>query len=149
MLTGLSTSSSFHQHTGLHRPPLIRIGSLEHFQSWTKMQRTQRTHHATEGNDMCSRFSGLSSDVGVYGCSTMNQRNLLPLLSSSFTTSKPVTFTKHALTIKAISKVLRTRQHGHFTTLLFSQLLPPVTSHLSSLCHWELEVARTSEKERS
>jgi len=58
----------------------------------TPAQRTQRTHHPTEGNDMCSRFSRLSFVVGL---DTRNQRNLLPLLPSSFTTSKSVVSTKH------------------------------------------------------
>ena len=59
----------------------------------TPAQRTQRTHHPTEGNDMCSRFSRLSFVVGL---DTRNHRNLLPMLPSFFTTSKPVSSTKHA-----------------------------------------------------
>jgi len=107
----------------------------------TPAQRTQRTHHPTEGNVMyeCSRFSRLSFVVGL---DTRNQRNLLPLLPSSFTTSKPVTFTKHAHSPKSFAQ----GSTDTFTTPLLRQLLPTGTPHLSPLYHWELEAGRTCEK---
>jgi len=141
MLTIFSTSSSFHQHTDLHQPPPIRIGPLEH------LQRTQRIHHVTEGNDMCSRFSRLSFVVGVYGC-RYDEPEKSPPAASQLPYYVQVDHIHEArtLTIKALSKGLRTRLYGHFTTF---RLLPPGTLHLSSLCHWVPEAARTCEKERS
>jgi len=102
----------------------------------TTAQRTQRTHHPTEGNDICSRFSGLSFVVGL---DTKNQRNLLPLLPSSFTTSKPVVSTKHAHSPKSFAQGSTDTLRLPFS-VSSSLLAPP---YLSSLCHWEIEAART------
>jgi len=90
----------------------------------TPAQRTQRTHHPT---DMCSKFSRLSFAVES---DTRNQRNLLPLLPSSFTTSKPVVSTKHAHSPKSFAQ-------GSTDTLRFpfsvsSSLLAPHIFPLSA-----------------
>jgi len=90
------------------------------------MQRTQRTHRAMEGDDMCSRFFGLSSVVGVYGCGHDEPEK-----------SPPAAF-----------QLLYRAQAGRIyeaRTLTIVEL----SKGLSSLCHWEPEAARTSEKERS
>jgi len=149
MLTILTTSSSFHQYIDLHQPPLIRIGPPEHLQLWTKMQRTQRTRHAMEGNDICSKFSGLLSVVGVYGCGHDEPEKSPPAaFQLLYHVQAGRIHEARTLTIIALSKGLCARQHAHFTTLHLRQYLPPGTSHLSSLCHWEPDAARTCEKSK-